>query len=72
VSKSRSPGLTVTSSPAPVSTSISSTDSCGSPLRKDVASIPSPVTAPPSVIVRSWGTTRGIRPCGSVVATSSS
>lgn len=28
------------------------TDSCGNPLRKLAASIPSPVTAPPNVIVR--------------------
>ena len=62
----------VTISPAPVRTSISSTDSCGRPLRNDVDSMPSPVTAPPSVIVRSWGTTSGISPCGSVASTRSS
>ena len=35
-------------------------------------SVPSPVTAPPRVIVRSCGTTSGIRPCGSVASTRSS
>ena len=42
--------------------SISSTDSCGSPLRNDVDSMPRPVTAPPRVIVLSCGTTYGIKP----------
>jgi hypothetical protein len=57
VSNRSSPGLVVTTAPEPVKTSISSTDSCGSPLRKLVDSIPSPVTAPPNVMVLSWGTT---------------
>ena len=52
--------------------SSSSTDSCGKPARNDDDSIPSPVTAPPSVIVRNWGTTIGINPCGRVAATRSS
>src|SRR3984893_16050805 len=52
--------------------SISNTDSCGSPLRNDADSIPSPVTAPPSVIVFSCGTTSGDNPYGSVAATRSS
>ena len=43
----------------PVRMSISSTDSCGRPLRNEVDSMPSPVTAPPSVIVFSCGTTSG-------------
>ena len=72
MSKRSSPGRVVTTSPAPVKTSISSTDSCGSPLRKLVDSMPSPVTAPPRVIVRSCGTTSGISPCGSVASTRSS
>ena len=64
--------LQVTTSPAPVSTSISSTDSCGVPLRKLELSIPRPVTAPPKVIVLSCGTTSGINPCGRVASTKSS
>ena len=72
MSKRSSPGRVVTTSPAPVKMSISSTDSCGSPLRKLVDSMPSPDTAPPSVIVRSCGTTYGIRPWGSVASTRSS
>ena len=59
-------GGAVTTRPSPVSTSISSTDSCGQPLRNDDDSMPRPVTAPPSVIVLSCGTTSGIRPYGSV------
>ena len=65
-------GVQVITSPAPVNTSISSTDSCGSPLRNDVDSMPRPVTAPPRVIVRSWGTTIGISPWGRVASTRSS
>ena len=34
--------------------------------------MPSPATAPPSVIVFSCGTTSGISPCGSVASTSRS
>jgi hypothetical protein len=44
----------------------------GRPDRNDDASMPRPVTAPPSVIVRSCGTTSGMRPWGSVAATRSS
>ena len=55
----------------PVSTSISSTDSWGSPLRNDEDSMPSPVTAPPRVIVRSCGTTSGISPWARVASTRS-
>ncbi len=44
--------------------SISSTDSCGRPLRNDADSMPSPVTAPPRVIVLSCGTTSGAQPVG--------
>jgi hypothetical protein len=51
---------------------MSSTDSCGRPLRNDVDSMPSPVTAPPSVIVFSCGTTSGANARGSVAATRSS
>ena len=51
---------------------MSSTDSCGSPLRNELDSIPSPVTAPPSVIVFSCGTTSGISPYASVASTRSS
>src|SRR5947208_274803 len=29
--------------------------------------MPTPVTAPPRVIVFSWGTTRGMRPCGNPI-----
>ncbi len=65
-------GRAVTTSPAPVRMSISSTDSCGSPARNDEDSIPRPVTAPPSVIVLSCGTTIGVSPCGRVAATRSS
>ena len=59
-------------SPVPVKMSISSTDSCGIPLRNEVASMPIPVTAPPSVIVRSCGTTYGIIPYAKVASTRSS
>ena len=45
------------------------TDSCGSPLRNDEDSMPSPVTAPPRVIVLSCGTTSGISPYGRVAST---
>ena len=62
------PGST---SPLPVRMSISSTDSWGNPLRNDVDSIPSPVTAPPRVMVFSCGTTSGANPYGSVAATRS-
>ena len=62
-------GRATTTSPSPVRISASSTDSCGSPDRNEDASMPRPVTAPPRVIVRSCGTTRGMRPCGSVAAT---
>ena len=59
----------MTISPAPVSTSISRTASCGSPSRNELDSMPSPVTAPPRVMVFSCGTTVGISPCGSVAST---
>ncbi len=49
-----------TTRPSPVRISISSTDSCGMPLRSEVDSMPSPVTAPPRVIVLSCGTTSGM------------
>ena len=65
-------GEAVTTSPVPVRMSISSTDSCGRPLRNDADSMPSPVTAPPSVMVFSCGTTSGDSPYGSVAATRSS
>ena len=55
--RARRPGVAVTTSPAPVRISISRTDSCGSPCRNDVDSMPSPATAPPRVIVLSCGTT---------------
>jgi hypothetical protein len=58
--------------PAPVKMSISTTDSWGSPCRKLVDSMPRPLTAPPSVIVRSCGTTYGMRPSGRVASTRSS
>ena len=61
-----------TMSPVPVSTSISMTDSCGRPLRKLVDSTPMPETAPPSVMVFSWGMTRGARWKGRVASTSCS
>ena len=48
------------------------TDSCGIPLRNDADSMPRPVTAPPSVMVLSCGTTSGASPKGSVAATRSS
>ncbi len=51
---------------------MSSTDSCGDPLRQLPLSMPSPVTAPPRVMVRSCGTQSGTRPCGRVAATRSS
>ncbi len=64
--------MAVTTSPVPVRMSISRTDSWGSPLRNDVDSMPSPVTAPPRVMVLSCGTTSGDSPYGSVAATRSS
>jgi hypothetical protein len=45
------------------------TDSWGMPERNDELSMPSPVTAPPMVIVLSSGTTSGISPWGSVAST---
>lgn len=51
---------------------MSSTDSCGDPLRQLALSMPSPVTAPPRVMVRSCGTHSGTRPWGRVAATRSS
>ena len=65
-------GVACTTSPAPVRMSRSSTDSWGSPARQDDASMPRPVTAPPRVMVLSWGTTSGINPYGNVAATRSS
>ena len=53
-------------------TSSSRTDSWGQPLRNEVDSIPMPLTAPPSVIVLSSGTTSGISPYDSVALTRSS
>ena len=58
--------------PSPVRICISSTDSCGMPLRSEVDSMPRPLTAPPRVIVLSCGTTIGMRPCRSVAAVRSS
>ncbi len=63
-------GPAVTRLPSPVRMSSSSTASCGRPSRNELDSMPSPVTAPPRVIVFSWGTTVGISPYGSVAATS--
>ncbi len=40
------------------------------PYMKEPDSIEQPATAPPTVMVRSSGTTVGIRPCGSVASTS--
>ena len=65
-------GVATTTSPAPVRISISSADSCGSPFRYDEDSMPSPVTAPPRVMVFSCGTTSGISPWGSVASTRAS
>ena len=62
-------GSAMTTSPVPVRTSRLSTDSCGSPLRKDDDSMPRPVTAPPRVMVFSCGTTSGISPWASVAST---
>ncbi len=58
--------------PSPVRISISSTDSCGMPLRSELDSMPRPVTAPPMVIVLSCGTTSGMSPCGKVAPARSS
>src|SRR3954469_17761417 len=58
--------------PSPSSTSISSAPSCTSPWRCEEDSMPTPASAPPSVIVFSCGTTAGITPCGRHASTSAS
>ena len=62
-------GSAVTISPVPMRMSIERTDSCGSPFRKLLASIPRPVTAPPTVMVRNCGTTSGMTPAARVAST---
>src|SRR5215470_15834711 len=54
--------------PSPVSTSKDATVSCTRPKRNEVASMPTPASAPPSVIDFNCGTTCGIRPCASVAS----
>src|SRR5215467_4668891 len=54
--------------PSPVSTSKEATVSCTSPKRNDVASMPTPASAPPSVIDFNCGTTCGMSPCASVAS----
>jgi hypothetical protein len=62
--------VAVTMRPSPSSTSISSTVSCTRPWRCEEDSMPTPATAPPSVIVFSCGTTAGMTPCGRQASTS--
>ena len=52
----------VTMSPVPVRISMDSTVSCTRPYLKEDDSMPSPLTAPPSVMVFNCGTTAGSRP----------
>ena len=65
-------GPQATMRPSANATSISCTVSWTKPWRKDVASMPMPATAPPTVMDLSCGTTRGITPWGSVASTKAS
>src|SRR4051812_1624437 len=58
--------------PSPSSTSISSAPSCTRPWRCEEDSIPTPASAPPSVMVLSCGTTAGMTPRARQASTSAS